>query len=227
MRTYGFRIKLPESTQNKRYYGTADPDQHDRIEMIPDNRNIAEEIAAQHQTAYPNDGAGDIVDLELDQMHFGHACDKRRERTNQWNETAHRDRFAAMFFKKQMRMMQCLFIDPPIVLCEHGSADLASDKIIQVITDNGCDNQQNHQQFRIQCARGTKSARDEQQRVSRQKRHDDQAGLAKHDGKQDDIDPGAVLGNHRAQHFIDMQDHAEQLHDIHNRKTYKKNKPEV
>ena len=90
-------------------------------------------------------------------------------------------------------MVQCPFVDPSVILREHGPSDLAPDKIIQVIADNGGDNQQNHQQFRIQSARGTKSARDEQQRVARQKRHDDQTGLAKHDGKQDDIHPGPVL----------------------------------
>ena len=99
MRTYRFRVKLPEPTQNKRYHGTADPDQYDRIQVVTDDRNIAEKITAQHQTAYPENGSGDIVELELDQMHFGHTGDKRRERTDQRNETAHRNRFGHAFQK--------------------------------------------------------------------------------------------------------------------------------
>ena len=113
--------------------------------------------------------------------------------------------------------MQGFLVDPPVIPGENSPPDLPPDKIIQIIPGNRGDNQQNDQQFKMHRTCRTKRTGNEQKRVPRKKGSHNQTSLTENDSEQNDIYPRSILGNNRTQSLIDMQNHAEQLHEIHNR----------
>ena len=74
----------------------------------------------------------------------------------------------------------------------------SADALEEVAEDCG-GNQQRHNDLDLEQACPCQCAHGEQQRVPRQKRRDNQSGLAKHNRKQQYVHPGTVIGDDVAQ----------------------------
>src|SRR4051812_36968973 len=102
LRTGHFPVELPDATQRQGNHRRTDTEQYDGIEVIANDGNIAEEIAARHQAHYPQQGAGDVVQLEFGERHFRYAGDKWREGAHDRDEARQYDGLAAVVFVKGM-----------------------------------------------------------------------------------------------------------------------------
>src|SRR5439155_5717349 len=69
----------------------------------------------------------------------------------------------------------------------------AADRVVDGVAEHRRGNQQQREQVHVDAASGGKRTGDEKQGVSGQKRRYDQAGLAKNNDEEQQVNPGAVL----------------------------------
>ena len=94
---------------------------------------------------------------------------------------------------------------------EQPRADAAADRVVHAVAENRGANQQEIAHPRVEHAGRAERADREEQRIARQKRRDDQAGLGKDDREQDAVDPGAVLLDELEQVSVEMKDKIDEL----------------
>src|SRR5690606_34421666 len=124
----------------------------------------------------------------------------------QGQEAGQHDGLAAMLLVEGMGLQQGLAVEETVVLLKYRRPDGAPDGVIDGIAQDRRSQQDRTQQDGIQQARSAEGPGDEQQRVARQDRQDHQAGFAKDNQRQDQIGPGPVLRDPRAQRLVDVQD---------------------
>src|SRR5580692_1594791 len=113
-----------------------DRDQHDchhhELEVISDERNVAEVIAAQEKPADPH-RSPDAVELpETDVAHAGHSRDKRREGAHDGDEPGDHDRLSAVPLVELVRPRQVLFVEQPrVFVVKDLWAEHIADPIVQ------------------------------------------------------------------------------------------------
>ena len=148
--------------------------------------------------------------------HVGHAGNKRRERAHHRHEAGQNDGLAAMLFEKVVGAVQGVLVDPAVIVGEHALADHFANPVVEGVAGDGGGDQQRHQQPVIHFTGCTKRTGNEKKGIARKKEQDHQAGFTKYDGKQHRVDIDTILGKQHAEGFIDMQNHVEKLHQIHN-----------
>src|ERR1700716_1588760 len=101
--------------------------------MIANERNIAEKIACGNQSDYPDSSAGDVIELKLCERHSGHAGDKRCEGAHDRDKARQDDGLTAMVFIECMRFLQCMLIQPFVIMGKYLVADCAANPVIDGI----------------------------------------------------------------------------------------------
>ena len=81
----------------------------------------------------------------------------------------------------------------------------AADGVVHRVAGNRRRQQQNRGQPEVERAGRRQRAGRKEQRIARQKRRDDQAGLRKDDEEQDGVDPDAVVGHQLEQIAVDVK----------------------
>src|SRR5713101_5221995 len=76
---------------------------------------------------------------------------------------------------------------------EYFRAYEAADRVVDGVSEHRRGDQQQGKQVDVDAAAGRERTGDEKQGVSGKKRRYDQAGLAKNDGEEQQVNPGAVL----------------------------------
>jgi len=103
------------------------------------------------------------------------------------------DGLAAVLLVERVRAHQRIAVQEAQVHREHARPDVAPYRVVDRIAADGRHDQQRCRQHRVHVAGGAERAGDEQQRVAGQERQHHQPGLGKHDEKQHQVHPHAIL----------------------------------
>ena len=98
---------------------------------------------------------------------------------------------------------------------EYPLANGFANPVVGGIAQNCSNRQQEHQQSQVHLAGGAECPADEQQRIAREEEQNNEAGLAKDDGKQQCIDIHAVLRDQGTHRTVYVNQHVQQLNEIH------------
>ena len=101
-----------------------------------------------------------------------------------------------------------------IRVAEQALACRSSDNVVGAVAHDRSQHQQACEQYRVHAAAGSYGARDKEQRITRQERHDHQAGFAKNHQKQDGVDPWPVIVYQHVEVHIEVQDNVDRV-EIH------------
>jgi hypothetical protein len=104
--------------------------------------------------------------------------------------------------------------DLRVGVAEQAFPGRSPDHVVGAVAQDGCRHQQAAQQYRVHAAAGGHGTGDEQQRIARQERHDDQAGLAEDHQEQDGVDPRTVIVDQQIEVGIEMQNEVQRV-EIH------------
>ena len=158
-----------------------------------DPGNVAEKVADGHDAADPQRAAGHIEKRELPPRHLRHPGDKRRESAHEGHEARRDYGDAAVLFIKRVRLVKAAAVEPArVVPLEHTRADGAADGVVGLVAQNRRHKQQGNHNRIVHQANAAHRTRHKQQRITRQKRHHDDAGFYEHNGEQQRINPDAV-----------------------------------
>ena len=197
-----------------------DRDQHDRhhhqLEVISDERNVAEVIAAQQKHADPH-GSADAVELpEADVAHAGDPGDKRGERADDGDEPGDHDRLSAVPLVKLVCSRQVFLVEQPrVFVMKDFRAEHVADPIVDGVAGDRRHDQERNRKGDAQMralARGQHAER-EQERVARQNRRDHQACLTKDHDEHQQIEPRPERRRDRVEMLVEMQEEVDCLPD--------------
>src|SRR5687767_11284505 len=117
---------------------------------------------------------------------------------------------------KGMGPVQILLPQESNIAPERPRSDVGPHPVVDGVTDDGCDNQQHHDQPQVQGSQRRERSRGKQQRITRKKGCDHQTRLTEHDHKQYEVSPGTVLGDEPPQVLVQVQeevnDAVQQIH---------------
>src|SRR5690606_23661777 len=194
----------------------ADNGEDDQREIVFHSRQVAEEIAKQQEAPYPQQRTDDVVSEKAPVVHGADAGNEWRKGTNNRYKAGQDNGFAAVFLVKRLGAQQMLAVEPAVIAAEYPRPEIMADRVVQRIASDRCDTEAATQQQQIEIALGGEGAGGEQQRIARQKGHDDEAGFDEYDRKQNRVGLHAVVANQLAQMNIDVQNEIDQiLHVIH------------
>ena len=166
----------------------------DRAQVVFDPGEVAKQVTGTAQADHPNESTDDVVGRELAAAHVGDAGDKRRKGANERHEARQDDGDAAVAFVKVMRLVKRAFVEEAGVFpLKHLGPEVTADGEVALVAQNSRYQQDSHRHRQADQTDAAQSADDEQQRVTRQKRHHHHTGFDKDDGKQQRIDPHAVM----------------------------------
>ncbi len=97
--------QFPCSAENQWHNGRADTNQYDGVEVVAQQWQVAHEITGSDQQKNPQGCANDVKYLKFMVTHIGYAGDKRRERSDNWQETRQYNGLAAVFFIESVRAL--------------------------------------------------------------------------------------------------------------------------
>ena len=131
---------------------------------------------------------------------------KGRKSAQERHEARRNDGDAAVALIKRMCLVKGFFIEPARALpLKHLGPDVPPDAVVALVAKHRRNKQQANSQRIAHQANAAHRAHDKQQRVARQERHDDQAGLDKNDDKQQRINPDAIAGDKHLKMLVNVK----------------------
>ena len=174
---------------------------------MPYERQVAEIIAGEHENGGPGDAAGYVVCKKPVIFHPSDAGHKWHEGSNDGNETCQDDGFPAVPLIEFMRPVKVLFVEKvDILFMKNFRADVMPDPIIDVVSAYGGRGEDDYDEPYVKDPNGGERPGCEEQRISRQKRGDHEAGFAKDNHKKDQVRPYTEAFYYHAQVFVDVED---------------------
>ena len=168
--------------------------------------NVAEQVARVDERRDPRDAADDVVGDEAAIAHSGHAGHERRERPDDRHEARDDDREPAVAVVERLRPAQVLLLEPArIGLIEDARPDVVADRVVDRVAEDCRGDQHADQHMDVHAGARDDRPGNEEQRVARQQRENDEAGLGKDDQEQEAIEPLAVLRREVSEGLVERQ----------------------
>ena len=92
---------------------------------------------------------------------------------------------------------------------EHARADGAPDCVVHGVTRERRERQETERGRRVERPGGAQRAGREEQRITREKRRDDETGFREHDREEDPVHPRTVIANELEEMFVAVKDEVE------------------
>ena len=203
----------------RRRHRYGDNAQNDDLEMVLHKRDAAEEIAHEHEQAYPRNTANSVEQGELAEIHVARTRDERCERAEERHETRNDDGEAAVFREEVVELGHALGRERlDFAGIDDARAEEAGNPVVRRVAQNGGHVEHDKRGPNIQAATvGGKHARREQERVTRQKREEHQARFDEHDKEQRRIHPHRTKRDNPARNGSARvgKQVQEELNDVH------------
>ncbi len=166
-------------------------DQHDGdqdgLDVVPDERDLPQEVAEHGDPAAPQHAADQVEDHEAAVVHPAHPGDDRGEGAHDRHEAGQHDRLRSVSLEEGGGLLDVLLLeDPGVGAAEEARPDLAAEEVADLVPRHrgGHDQCADQPERLVQVgAVGHQQAGGEQQRVTGQEEADQQAGLGEDDGQ--------------------------------------------
>ena len=176
---------LDELHDHRHDAGNHDQDEND-FNILLDERNIAEEVPGNRDTARPDKRTHAAEDQETAQVHAANAGNRSDEGADDWHKPRHHDRPGTVFVKERMGFINVDLLEQlAIGSAEERRARLGADPIADRVTSECRDDEEQagKPDIEVDETLGNEQTRDEEQGIARQKESDQQAALGKNDGE--------------------------------------------
>src|SRR6188768_1079272 len=201
-----------QKSDDGRHDGNHDHAEYECGQVVLDERDVAEIIAAVYEKRNPQHAAAEAVHDEVEVAHAADARHERCERAYYGHEAREDDSLAAVLFVELLRAVQVRGIEQTRALAlEHARADEMADPVVRVVAAERRHDQQREERVHVHRAGRRHGTGDEQQGIAGQKRRDHQPGLAKDDQEQDGVNPRAVVLDQQREVLVEMQDQIDKL----------------
>ena len=192
--------------------GDQDDGDDDDGEVILDEGDVPEEVAAEGEDRHPADPANDVVADELQIAHPADAGHERREGADDRNEPGDDDGLGPVFLIEFMRPVEIFFPEEArfLLVKDLGPDDLA-DPVVDGVADDRGRGQDEEKPSDLQVASGGECPGGKDQRISGKEGCHDQAGLAEDDNKENKIGPEAIRLDQIAQVRVQVDDEIDDL----------------
>ncbi len=165
--------------------------------MLLHKRNATKEVAYEHKKADPADTADAIPNGEFAEVHMSGSCNERSKRTEKRHETRDDDRQATVFREEMIEFRHALRREGfYLARIDYPVSQKARYPIVRGIAQDGRHVENDQAGRQIQTASLSREHTDsEQQRISRQKWEEYNAGLNEHDEKERRVYPNRPQSN--------------------------------
>ena len=154
-----------------------DNEQNHFVEMLADERYLAEFVAEQGHAGYPTDAATHAEGKEAQVRHLGHARDERGEGADDGDESGVNDGLAAVLFIEALSSDHVVALEEAgIGTIEDSGTRAAAQQVTGAVANHGGGHQHQIHDHDVQIAGAGYDADREQQGVTRKEETDQQPG---------------------------------------------------
>ena len=212
MATANRGLPLPSSTQilhNAGDEGDDDDGDDDQLQVLLDERLVAEEIARIEERGDPEKASREVVEHEVGVVHPSHACHERSKGADNGDEAGEDDGLSTILLIELMCLVEiALLEDFGVRVAEELLAEEVPDGVVARVAQHGGGKEHECQQVHAQrhVRLGGNGSADEEEGVSREERGDHESGLAEDDEEQDGVGPLMVVAHHLDHVLVDVEE---------------------
>ena len=191
---------------------TATIPMRDQRKIVLHHRHVAERVTRPETHADPQRAAEHVEQREGGVSHRPGSRHERHERPDDRDEACQHHRHPAVLLEERMRAIEMLPVQQRMrcVAAEDPRPDEMPDAVIHGVAENRRSREQQKEESHIERPGCRDRPGRKQQRVTRQKRGDDQTGLRKDDREEQAVDPDAVASDEFRQVNVEVQEEIDQ-----------------